>query len=313
LYLLAAKYVQTSNNACASVALLNIVNNVEGIELGEHLRRFKDFTMPFTPALRGDAITNFEFVKQIHNSFARKMDMLNSDLQLKNDATAKRKKAGKHRQEHGESEAGFHFIAFVPAMGKVWKFDGLERQPQGLGQYSEDNWLDLVKPEIRSRMTEYEEGQIEFSVLSLVRDPILDITRELALNVKCLEAVNRQLDEGIATSDHTFANLPDVILGPALDLGLTQEDIDCAEIPQGVLETYQASTLKELDLLQRRLIDSQRRIKESMKEELQSCQADDDHAAGRRHEYGPAVRSWIGMLARKAVIKDLLDEFPEMQ
>ena len=71
LLVLAAKYVQTSNNACASVALLNIVNNVEGIELGEHLRRFKDFTMPFTPALRGDAITNFEFVKQIHNSFAR--------------------------------------------------------------------------------------------------------------------------------------------------------------------------------------------------------------------------------------------------
>src|SRR5467141_2151306 len=93
-----------------------------------------------------------------------------------------------------------------------------------LGQYSEDKWLDLVKPEIRSRMTEYEEGQIEFSVLSLVRDPILDITRELALNVKCLETVNRQLDEGIATSDHTFANLPDVILGPALDLGLTQDD-----------------------------------------------------------------------------------------
>lgn len=62
------------------------------------------------------------------------MDMLNSDLQLKNDATAKRKKSGKHRQEHGESEAGFHFIAFVPALGKVWKFDGLERQPQGLGR-----------------------------------------------------------------------------------------------------------------------------------------------------------------------------------
>lgn len=27
--------------------------------------------MPFTPALRGDAINNFEFVKRIHNSYAR--------------------------------------------------------------------------------------------------------------------------------------------------------------------------------------------------------------------------------------------------
>jgi ubiquitin carboxyl-terminal hydrolase L5 len=62
---------QTASNACASVALLNIVNNIEEIELGEHLQHFKDFTMKFTPALRGDAISNFDFVKQVHNSFAR--------------------------------------------------------------------------------------------------------------------------------------------------------------------------------------------------------------------------------------------------
>lgn len=53
------------------MALLNIVNNVEGIDLGDHLQHFKEFTMSFTPALRGDAINNFEFVKNIHNSFAR--------------------------------------------------------------------------------------------------------------------------------------------------------------------------------------------------------------------------------------------------
>jgi ubiquitin carboxyl-terminal hydrolase L5 len=62
---------KTASNACASVALLNIVNNIEGIDLGENLRHFREFTMPFTPALRGDAINNFEFVKRIHNSFAR--------------------------------------------------------------------------------------------------------------------------------------------------------------------------------------------------------------------------------------------------
>lgn len=62
---------QTAGNSCASVALLNIVNNIPGIDLGENLRHFRDFTMPFTPALRGDAINNFEFVKRVHNSFAR--------------------------------------------------------------------------------------------------------------------------------------------------------------------------------------------------------------------------------------------------
>lgn len=62
---------QTASNACASVALLNIVNNIPDLELGENLQAFKEFTKDFTPALRGDAIANFRFVKEIHNSFAR--------------------------------------------------------------------------------------------------------------------------------------------------------------------------------------------------------------------------------------------------
>lgn len=63
--------LQTADNACASVALLNIVNNIDDITLGDTLASFKEFTMPFTPALRGDAIANFDFIKKIHNSFAR--------------------------------------------------------------------------------------------------------------------------------------------------------------------------------------------------------------------------------------------------
>jgi ubiquitin carboxyl-terminal hydrolase L5 len=60
----------------------------------------------------------------------RKMDILNSDLQLRSEASSsKRFKA----QDSSDIESGFHFIAFMPAMGQVWKFDGLERQPQALG------------------------------------------------------------------------------------------------------------------------------------------------------------------------------------
>jgi len=62
------------------------------------------------------------------------MDMLNSDLQLKNEATSKRSRSAKKSEDYSDTEAGFHFIAFVPAMGRVWKFDGLERQPQALGR-----------------------------------------------------------------------------------------------------------------------------------------------------------------------------------
>lgn len=60
------------------------------------------------------------------------MDILNGDLQLKNDATAKTQ-THRNKSSEEESAAGFHFIAFVPIDGKVWKLDGLERQPQKLG------------------------------------------------------------------------------------------------------------------------------------------------------------------------------------
>lgn len=61
------------------------------------------------------------------------MDILNSDLQLKHEAESRRNRSTKRGREEHEPDAGFHFIAFVPALGKVWKFDGLERQPQVLG------------------------------------------------------------------------------------------------------------------------------------------------------------------------------------
>lgn len=63
----------------------------------------------------------------------RRMDILNSDLQLKHEAESRRNRSTKRGREEHEPDAGFHFIAFVPALGKVWKFDGLERQPQVLG------------------------------------------------------------------------------------------------------------------------------------------------------------------------------------
>lgn len=61
------------------------------------------------------------------------MDILNSDLQLKSEASSKKRSKG-HAGGSEESDSSFHFIAFVPVMGQVWKFDGLDRQPQVLGE-----------------------------------------------------------------------------------------------------------------------------------------------------------------------------------
>lgn len=303
---------QTASNACASVALLNIVNNIEGVDLGENLRHFREFTMPFTPALRGDAINNFEFVKRIHNSFARKMDILNSDLQLKVEATSKRSRSGKDRHDEFETDAGFHFIAFVPALGKVWKFDGLERQPQALGEYApDDDWLTLVRPNILTRMAEYEEDQIEFSILSVAKDPLVELEDKLAINVKCLEAVNRWLAsreqaEGTCRGpENPVSLLENTILGPDSSFNLTRHRIDAVTIPPEREVQYAKASAEELRQHRYWLSNEQRELRASILEEQQSHWADDNYATGRRYDYGPAVRAWIRFLARKRVIESL--------
>lgn len=66
------------------------------------------------------------------------MDILNEDLSLVNDMkkverakNTKKKNTRKVKEE--EDELGFHFLAYVPINGAVWKLDGLQRQPDNLG------------------------------------------------------------------------------------------------------------------------------------------------------------------------------------
>ena len=59
--------------------------------------------------------------------------MLNTDLHLKSQATARAKGQMDSSQEGG-SEGGFHFIAFMPIMDMIWQLDGLQRQPKRLGK-----------------------------------------------------------------------------------------------------------------------------------------------------------------------------------
>lgn len=34
-----------------------------------------------------------------------------------------------------DEEGGFHFVAYVPARGHVWRLDGMESHPQDMGRY----------------------------------------------------------------------------------------------------------------------------------------------------------------------------------
>ena len=89
-------------------------------------KRSRSQELPFRASLREQASPHQA------DRISRKMDMLNSDLHMKNEVIAK-KQSKKTRPGGNQDDAGFHFIAYVPIDDNVWKLDGLERQPQKLG------------------------------------------------------------------------------------------------------------------------------------------------------------------------------------
>lgn len=67
-------------------------------------------------------------------SVCRKIDMLETDLLLKKSATRSIKRSKKRTIRIDTADAAYHFVAFVPAEGSVWRLDGLQRQPYCMGK-----------------------------------------------------------------------------------------------------------------------------------------------------------------------------------
>jgi ubiquitin carboxyl-terminal hydrolase L5 len=74
------------------------------------------------------------------------MDVLNADLTLqdeyekwvkanKNPRKKVAKKKAPKKKKRDEDEAGYHFVAYVPISGSVWRLDGLQRRPVNLGKF----------------------------------------------------------------------------------------------------------------------------------------------------------------------------------
>lgn len=62
---------KTVNNACATVAILNVIMNVEDVALGPGLREFKSATKALPPPHRGHLLDRNSFIRAVHNSVAR--------------------------------------------------------------------------------------------------------------------------------------------------------------------------------------------------------------------------------------------------
>jgi len=141
---------QVIHNACGTQALLNIMMNAEGINLGKELTEFKTFTADFPPDLKGEAMSNSEMMRSCHNSFARPEPFEMEEDKSKKDGDA------------------YHFTAYMPVDGKLWELDGLQEGPILLGDCRDSTqWWKQVRSILQERIEKYSSNEIRFNLLAV--------------------------------------------------------------------------------------------------------------------------------------------------
>jgi ubiquitin carboxyl-terminal hydrolase L5 len=147
---------QTIQNACGTQALLSCLLNQDSqpdINIGTVLREFKEFTAGLPAEFRGEALSNSELIRDVHNSFAKSSPFVDETQRV---AT--------------EEDDVYHFIAYTSINGALYELDGLQPAPITHGACSFNEFPDKVIPVLQRRIGRYSENEIRFNLLAMVRD-----------------------------------------------------------------------------------------------------------------------------------------------
>ncbi|KAI1486066.1 cysteine proteinase [Biscogniauxia mediterranea] len=209
---------QTTANACATVALMNILMNAQGVEFGPELQQFKEATKSLPSPHRGHALDTNDFIRVIHNSVARRTDLVSEDLLLDNkfEMAEKRRKMSllkkkmayrRVTRKKADRETSFHYIAYVPVDGQVWELDGFETKPLCLGPHADNaiSWLTLAGRAIQTRMLrggddDSSSDYLSFNLLALCHSPLGALTRALSTSLRCSHALHTHFSATTTTT-----------------------------------------------------------------------------------------------------------------
>ncbi|KAL7675780.1 hypothetical protein ACOME3_002044 [Neoechinorhynchus agilis] len=154
---------QSLPNACATVAILNLMMNIdpsEPVELGEVLSDFHDFTLPLDFETRGMALSNCEAIVKTHNKY--------KDQSLFDHVEITTGLPNVKRQNP------FHYVVFMPIDGHLYELDGLQAGPKDCGGedggsgMDKNSWIRRAIEIMRQRMAygaEIDDGQFNIMVV----------------------------------------------------------------------------------------------------------------------------------------------------
>ncbi len=117
---------QVVNNACATLAVMNAIANVPGLQMGPQLSELFSFTQGMDPQTSGMAITSSDWLREAHNALSPPSAISLDGLDLPK-----------------TSEDAYHFVVYIPYAGSVYELDGLKQAPVRHGEYAEsgEGWV----------------------------------------------------------------------------------------------------------------------------------------------------------------------------
>jgi hypothetical protein len=125
------------------------------------------------PLLFCGELTGSRQIDKLHVDMSLKEDVLKHERKMREAEKAPKGRKRKRRKVTDDSdydENGFHFIAYAPALGSVWKMDGMENLPRKIAEVAEgQSWLFAAIGDLQAQMQAASSDAMEFSLLSLER------------------------------------------------------------------------------------------------------------------------------------------------
>lgn len=149
---------QTIQNACGTQAILNVLLNVPGLNVGDELSNFKSFVEGFDGEMSGSTISNSELIRAAHNSFSPPALFVDED---KNQPPP---------DQDDKDDGLFHFIGYMNIHGRIYELDGLKSFPIVHETCnSQDEFFDKLPNVLGRRIAKYG-NELRFTLLGITRD-----------------------------------------------------------------------------------------------------------------------------------------------
>ena len=183
------------------------------------------------------------------------------------------------------------------------------------GTVSRDDWLGQVKPEIEARMINDDSELIEFAILSLIKDPLINLSEEFVSNVQSIRAIDERLDTvnpdwrlfPTTITNGSDSVMEDTIIGPDTTSDLDKDRFENTGVSEDTYKKLSSNSVTDLLDFRQSFVTAQACLSLSIMEERRCNAEDEDRAASRRHDYGPAIKTWLRFLVQRDALWTLKD------